>query len=71
MSGRLPYHALQQSDYVSGGMNLLPAKLKQVGYATHQVPHRSHEPVLTVFATDRQVAPRDADGVDDPSRAWL
>ena len=40
MSGRLPYHALQQSDYVSGGMNLLPAKLKQVGYATHQVPHQ-------------------------------
>lgn len=37
MTGRLPYHVLQQSDYVSGGMNMLPAKLKQVGYKTHQI----------------------------------
>ena len=31
------YHVLEGTDYVSGGMNMLPAKLKQVGYATHQV----------------------------------
>ena len=37
MSGRLPYHVLEGTNYVSGGMNMLPAKLKQIGYATHQV----------------------------------
>ena len=37
MTGRLPYHVWQQADYVSGGMNMLPAKLGQVGYKTHQI----------------------------------
>ena len=36
-TGRLPYHVFQSADYVSGGMNMLPAKLKQVGYVTHQI----------------------------------
>jgi arylsulfatase A-like enzyme len=37
MTGREPYHVLQGTNYVSGGMNMIPAKLKQVGYVTHQV----------------------------------
>jgi arylsulfatase A-like enzyme len=37
MTGRMPYHVLEGTNYVSGGMNMLPAKLKQVGYATHQI----------------------------------
>jgi arylsulfatase I/J len=37
MTGREPYHVLQATTYVSGGMNMIPAKLAQVGYATHQV----------------------------------
>ena len=37
MTGRLPYHVLWSTNYVSGEMNMIPAKLKQVGYATHQI----------------------------------
>eukprot|EP00041_Stephanoeca_diplocostata_P024110 m.603517 g.603517 ORF g.603517 m.603517 type:complete len:517 (-) comp22455_c2_seq2:2446-3996(-) len=37
MTGRLPYHVFQSGNYVSREMIMLPAKLKQVGYATHQV----------------------------------
>ena len=37
MTGRLPHHVLESTNYVSGGMSMLPAKLKQVGYSTHQV----------------------------------
>ena len=37
MTGRMPYHVMESGNYVSGGMNMLPAKLKQVGYATHMV----------------------------------
>ena len=37
MTGRLPYHVLEGTNYVSGGMNMIAAKLRQVGYATHQV----------------------------------
>ena len=36
MTGRLPYHVYQSGDYVSGEMNMIPAKLAQVGYSTHQ-----------------------------------
>ena len=37
MTGRLPYHVLETTNYVTGAMNMLPAKLKQVGYRTHQI----------------------------------
>ena len=37
MTGRLPYHVFQEANYVSGGMNMIPARLKQVGYKTAQV----------------------------------
>jgi len=37
MTGREPYHVLENINYVSRGMTLLPRKLQQVGYATHQV----------------------------------
>ena len=37
MTGRLPYHVLQQTDYVDRNMKMLPAKLKEAGYKTHQV----------------------------------
>jgi arylsulfatase A-like enzyme len=37
MTGRLPYHVLQTTNHVSRGFNMLPAKLQQVGYRTHQV----------------------------------
>ena len=37
MTGRLPYHVLQTTDHVHRGFNMLHAKLKQVGYATHQI----------------------------------
>ena len=40
MTGRLPYHVMESGNFVSGGMNMLPAKLKQVGYKTHQVGKR-------------------------------
>ena len=35
MTGRLPYHVFETSDYVDGGFNMLPAKLRQVGYVSH------------------------------------
>ena len=34
---RLPYHVLQATDHVYRGFSLLPAKLRQVGYRTHQI----------------------------------
>ena len=37
LTGRLPYHVLQTTNHVDRGFAMLPAKLKQVGYATHQV----------------------------------
>ena len=37
MTGRMPYHVMESGNYVSGGMNMLPAKLKEAGYRTHQV----------------------------------
>eukprot|EP01043_Picozoa_sp_COSAG02_P000679 COSAG02_NODE_13_length_57813_cov_14.298276_13_plen_283_part_00 len=37
MTGRLPYHVLWTTNYVSGEMNMIPAKLRQVGYSTHQI----------------------------------
>lgn len=38
LTGRLPYHVFQTTNHVDRGFAMLPAKLKQVGYATHQVP---------------------------------
>ena len=32
MTGRLPYHVLQNTDHVSRGFTMLPRKLGQVGY---------------------------------------
>ena len=32
MTGRLPYHVLQDTDHVDRGFSMLPAKLRQVGY---------------------------------------
>ena len=37
MTGRLPYHVLQSELAVHPGFTMLPAKLKEVGYATHHV----------------------------------
>ena len=37
MTGRLPYHVFQSSDHVSRGFTMLPRKLGQVGYVSHQV----------------------------------
>lgn len=37
MTGRLPYHVFQTTNHVHRGFHMLPAKLKQVGYATHQL----------------------------------
>lgn len=37
MTGRLPYHVFQHTDHVERNMNMLPAKLKEAGYRTHQV----------------------------------
>lgn len=37
MTGRLPYHVLQSTNHVHRSFNMLPAKLRQVGYRTHQV----------------------------------
>ena len=37
MTGRLPYHVREKVDHVSRGMTMLPRKLQQVGYATHQI----------------------------------
>lgn len=36
MTGRLPYHVLQDTNYVDRRFNMMAAKLKQVGYSTHQ-----------------------------------
>ena len=36
-TGRMPYHVLETTNYVSGRMNMLAAKLKQVGYTTTQL----------------------------------
>ena len=36
MTGRLPYHVLQSTNYVERRYNMIAAKLKQVGYSTHQ-----------------------------------
>ena len=36
MTGRLPYHVLQGSNYVDRRFNMMAAKLQQVGYSTHQ-----------------------------------
>ena len=40
MTGRLPYHVFETSDYVDGGFNMLPAKLRQVGYVSLHRPVR-------------------------------
>ncbi len=37
MTGRMPYHVLEATNVASGGMNMIAAKLRQVGYRTHQV----------------------------------
>ena len=37
MTGRLPYHVLQNTNYVHRDMSMLPAKLKAAGYSTAQV----------------------------------
>ena len=37
LTGRLPYHVLQTTNHVDRGFAMLPAKLKQVGYAAHQI----------------------------------
>ena len=37
MTGRLPYHVLQTTNYVHRDMSMLPAKLKAAGYSTAQV----------------------------------
>lgn len=37
MTGRLPYHVFEATTHVDGRMNMIPAKLQQVGYATHQI----------------------------------
>jgi hypothetical protein len=37
LTGRLPYHVLQNTDHIDRGFSLLPAKLRQVGYHTHQI----------------------------------
>ena len=37
MTGRLPYHVNQQSGHVAREMTMLPAKLKQANYSTHQI----------------------------------
>ena len=37
MTGRLPYHVYQQGSHVTRGYTMLPRKLQQVGYETHQV----------------------------------
>ena len=44
MTGRLPYHVFETSDYVDGGFNMLPAKLRQVGYVSHSF-HRPVRPL--------------------------
>ena len=37
MTGRMPYRVLEATNVASGGMNMIAAKLRQVGYRTHQV----------------------------------
>ena len=37
MTGRLPYHVLQGTNYVDRRFNMMSAKLGQVGYSTHQL----------------------------------
>ena len=37
MTGRLPYHVLENTNYVTRGMTMLPKKLQSVGYTTHMV----------------------------------
>eukprot|EP01048_Picozoa_sp_COSAG05_P002373 COSAG05_NODE_95_length_19507_cov_71.031791_19_plen_220_part_00 len=37
MTGRLPYHVLQSTNYVDRRFNMMSAKLAQVGYSTHQL----------------------------------
>jgi len=37
MTGRLPYHVLEKTNYVTRGMTFLPRKLQSVGYTTHQL----------------------------------
>ncbi len=37
MTGRLPYHVLETTNYVTRGMTMLPRKLQQVGYTTHML----------------------------------
>ena len=42
MTGRLPYHVLQTTNHVDRGFSMLPAKLKQVGYQTHQIGQKQN-----------------------------
>eukprot|EP01063_Lacrimia_lanifica_P008670 TRINITY_DN1571_c0_g1_i2.p1 TRINITY_DN1571_c0_g1~~TRINITY_DN1571_c0_g1_i2.p1 ORF type:complete len:1106 (+),score=165.84 TRINITY_DN1571_c0_g1_i2:560-3877(+) len=37
MTGRLPYHVLENTNYVTRGMTMLPRKLQSVGYVTHMI----------------------------------
>jgi hypothetical protein len=84
MTGRMPYHVMESGNYVSGGMNMLPAKLKQVGYAAHQVG-KCAQPALCALpqpAPDSATQPQSlrvrcgrapwlADAMDDTSGARL
>merc|ERR1719313_1829471 len=37
MTGRLPYHVLERTNHVDSRFTMMPAKLAQAGYSTHQV----------------------------------
>ena len=37
MTGRLPHHVLETTNYVTRGMTMLPKKLQSVGYSTHMI----------------------------------
>ena len=46
MTGRLPYHVFETSDYVDAGFNMLPAKLRQVGYVSHSPSPSTCAPLI-------------------------
>ena len=86
MTGRLPYHVFETSDYVDGGFNMLPAKLRQVGYVSHSpsvdlCSSHSRPSLLWLTqppaagaaenASSGQVAPGPAAALDDTGRPGL